>query len=134
MPAIALTIAVIALALAVGGVRCAIVVTGVTGLANLTTVALAATVSVARAPMEDPHLWPSNHTTAVAAAGMSLLLIFRGRLRWPAALLAYGMTVGIALMLLVRGTHLLSDIVGAVLVAAFWTAVGAHFLRAHASS
>jgi membrane-associated phospholipid phosphatase len=133
-PALYLTIGVIVLALVVSGVRCAIVVAGVTGLSNLTTVALASTISIARPPLPDANLWPSNHTTAVAAAGMSLLLIFRGRLRWPAALLAYGMTVGIALMLLIRGTHLFSDLIAAVLVTGFWTAVGAHVLRAHASS
>ena len=124
----------IVLALVVAGVRSALVVAAVTGLANLTTVALASTISVARAPLPDANLWPSNHTTAVAAAGMALLLIFRGSLRWPAWLLAYGMCVGIALMLLIRGTHLLSDIVAALIVAGFWTAVGAHVLRAHASS
>ena len=133
-PAIYLTIGVVLLALVVAGVRCAVVVAGVTGLANLTTVVLASTVSIARAPLPAPDLWPSNHTTAVAAAGMALLLIFRGRLRWPAWLLAYGMCVGIALMLLIRGTHLLSDVVAAVLVAGFWAAVGAQLLRAHSSS
>ena len=80
----------IVLALVVAGVRCAIVVAGVMGLANLTTVALASTLSIQRAPLPDGNLWPSNHTTAVAAAGMALLLIFRGRWRWPAWLLAYG--------------------------------------------
>jgi membrane-associated phospholipid phosphatase len=129
-----LTIGVVVLALVVAGVRCAVAVAAVTVIANLTTVALASTVSIERAPLPDAHLWPSNHTTAVAAAGMSLLLIFRGRLRLPAALLAYGMSVGIALMLLIRGTHLFSDLVAAVLVAGFWAAVGAHVLAAHASS
>ena len=113
--------------------RRAVVVAGVTVLAT-TTVALASTVSIQRSPLPDANLWPSNHTTAVAAAGMSLLLIFRGRLRWPAALLAYGMTVGIALMLLIRGTHLLSDIVAAVLVGGCWAVLGAQIADAHASS
>ena len=122
------------LALVVAGARSAAVVAGVMVLANLTTVLLASTLSIRRAPLPDDDLWPSNHTTAVAAAGMALLLIFRDRLRWPAWLLAYGMCVGIALMLLIRGTHLLSDIVAAVLVAGFWAAVGAQVLRAHASS
>ena len=133
-PAIYLTAGVVLLALVVGGVRCAAVVVGVTGLANLTTVLLASTLSVAREPLPYSDLWPSNHTTAVAAAGLSLLLIFRGRLRYPAALLALGMCVGIALMLLIRGTHLLSDVVAALLVAGFWAAVGAQVLAAHASS
>ena len=124
----------VVLALVVAGVRCAIVAAGVMALANLTTIALASTLSIQRAPLPGGNLWPSNHTTAVAAAGMALLLIFRGRWRWPAWLLAYGMCVGIALMLLIRGTHLLSDVVAAVLVAGFWAAVGAQVLRAHSSS
>ena len=44
------------------------------------------------------------------------------------------MTVGIALMLLIRGTHLFSDVIAAVLVAGFWAVVGAHVAAAHASS
>ena len=87
-----------------------------------------------RAPLPYSDLWPSNHTTAVAAAGLSLVLIFRGRLRYPAALLALGMCVGITSMLLIRGTHLLSDVVAALLVAGFWAVVGAQVLAAHASS
>ena len=124
----------IALALVVAGVRCAVVVAAVMGLANLTTIVLASTASVQRPPLPGANLWPSNHTTAVAAAGLSLLLIFRGSGRLPAALLAFGMTVGIALMLLIRGTHLLSDVLAAALVAGFWAAAGAQWLDAHASS
>jgi membrane-associated PAP2 superfamily phosphatase len=133
-PALFLTIGVVLLALVVAGVRRAVVVAGVMGLANLTTVLLASTLSVTRPPLPEPDLWPSNHTTAVAAAGLSLVLIFRGRLRWLAALLGLGMCVGIALMLLIRGTHLLSDIVAAVLVCGFWAVLGAQVADAHASS
>jgi PAP2 superfamily protein len=129
-----LALGIFALALVVGGVRCALVVAAVIALANLTTVLLAATLSVQRSSLSDPAAWPSNHTTAVGVAGLSLLLIARGRLRPPAALIAAGMGVGIGLMLLIRGTHLLSDIVAALLVAGFWVAVGAQVLDAHRSS
>jgi membrane-associated phospholipid phosphatase len=132
--AVLLSLGVVVLALLVAGPRCAAVAGAAIVLANLTTMLLAATASVRRAPLPDPHLWPSNHTTAVAAAGLALLLIFRGSGRRPAALLAFGMTFAIALMLLIRGTHLLSDVVGAALVAGFWTAAGAQWLDAHASS
>jgi membrane-associated phospholipid phosphatase len=125
LPATLLAAGTVVLALLVGGVIRAVVVAAVLVLANVTTTLLAATISVARPPLSDPDLWPSNHTTAVAAAGLCLPLIFSGRLRHPAALLAFGMTSGIALMLIIRGTHLLSDLVGAVLVAGFWAVVGA---------
>ncbi|MFL6064790.1 MAG: phosphatase PAP2 family protein, partial [Friedmanniella sp.] len=90
-----------------------------------TTVVLAHTVSVGRVPFGDPTLWPSNHTTAVAAAGLCLPLILRGRLLLPAAAIAFGMTAAMPLMLLLRGTHLLSDVVAGQLVAGFWAVVAA---------
>jgi membrane-associated phospholipid phosphatase len=128
-PAILLAAATVVLALLVAGVRRAAIVAAVLALANGTAVLLAANASVARPPLPDPHLWPSNHTTAVAAAGFCLPLIFTGRLRYPAALLAFGMSAGITLMLIIRGTHLLSDLVGAVLVAGLWAVVGAELDR-----
>ncbi len=124
-PAAVLAVAVVALAFAAGGLRLAALVAGVIVMANLTTIALNVTVSVARVPFGDPELWPSNHTTAVAAAGLCLPLIAWGRLRTPAAVLAFGMTAGIALMLVVKGTHLLSDVVAAQLVAGFWAVLAA---------
>ena len=124
-PFAVLAAAVVALALAAGGLRLAALVAGVIVLANLTSIALNVTVSVARVPFGDPELWPSNHTTAVAAAGLCLPLIAWGRLQTPAAVLAFGMTAGIALMLVVRGTHLLSDVVAAQLVAGFWAVLAA---------
>lgn len=133
-PAFALSLGVVLAALFACGSRRALVVLGVIGLANLTTVLLSATVSVHRSPLPDSNLWPSNHTTAVAAAALCLPLIFVERWRRPAALLAFGMTAGIALMLIVRGTHLLTDLVGAELVAGFWAVVGAQVLAAQASS
>jgi membrane-associated phospholipid phosphatase len=124
-PFAALAAAVVVIALVAGGLRLAALVLGVLLLANLTTLVLNHTVSVARVPFDDPELWPSNHATAVAAAGLCLPLIARGRLQLPAALLAFGMTAGIALMLVARGTHLLSDVVAAQLVAGFWAVLAA---------
>ena len=119
-PATALSLAVVTVAYAVGGARQALVVAAIVVLANLTTVLLSETVSVARAPLPDQDLWPSNHTTAVAAAALCLPLIFAGRWARPAALLAFAMTMGITLALLLRGTHFLTDLLAAVLVAGFW--------------
>ena len=127
----------VGLAPGAGGPWRALRVAGVLVLANLTTVALAATVSVARPPFGDPELWPSNHATVVASAGLCLPLIARGRLRPAAAALAFAMTAAIAVMLLVRGTHLLSDLVAAQLIAGFWAVVaaqGAEWPAAQASS
>jgi hypothetical protein len=116
---------IVVLALIARGPHVAVLVGGVIVLSNLTTVLLAHTVSVGRVPFPDPTSWPSNHTTAVAAAGLSLLLIARGRLLAPTAVLAFGMTAGLPLMLLVRGTHLLSDLVAAQLVVGFWALLAA---------
>jgi membrane-associated phospholipid phosphatase len=133
-PAFALSLGVVLLAMLERGARCALVVAAVIVLANLTTVLLAHTVSIHRAPLPGSELWPSNHTTAVAAAGLCLPLIFPARGRRLAALLAFGMSAGITLMLIIRGTHLLTDLVAALLVAGFWAVVGAQVLEAHASS
>ena len=124
-PAFVLSAAVVALALGVGGVRDALRVGVVLLAANLTTVVLAATVSIPRTLFGDDDLWPSNHTTAVAAAGLCLLLIAPPRLRPLAALLAFGMAAGITLMLLIRGTHYVTDLVAGLLVAGFWAVLAA---------
>jgi membrane-associated phospholipid phosphatase len=78
-------VAVLALALLFGGLRALLLVGGVLLAANLTTLLLSETVSVQRDGLPGSDLWPSNHTTAVAAAGLSLALVAPRRWRPLAA-------------------------------------------------
>jgi membrane-associated phospholipid phosphatase len=67
--------------------------------------------------------YPSGHTTAALSVAAALWLVAPPGRRRAAGLLglAYGAAVGIGVV--VAGWHFISDVIGAVLVVGFWTAL-----------
>jgi len=128
--------ALIAVALARGRLRHAVVAAVVMGGAAVTSQLLKATLAGPR-PHEAPagaHVaeaaWPSGHTTGALALALCLVLVAPGRLRPAAAAAggAFAATVAFAVMLL--GSHYPSDVLGGVLVTTAWAALGLAVLRA----
>lgn len=104
--------------------RCVAVLAG----ANLTTQVLQPLFSGPRDLPMGSHLsfvYPSGHTTGVASIGVCLPGLFAGRARAPAAAAAAGLVLSMSSALVCGGTHLVSDVVAALLIVAAWAfAVG----------
>ncbi len=74
--------------------------------------------------------WPSGHATASLAVAICFVLVVPDRFRTAAVLIGGGFAIGVACSVLAVGSHYPSDVVGGMLVAAAWTALGVAALRA----
>jgi membrane-associated phospholipid phosphatase len=74
--------------------------------------------------------WPSGHTTAAALIALWLPVVAPRALRPLAALAGAALVLVMGASLLVLGSHFPSDVLGAVCVAAAWTAAGLAALAA----
>jgi membrane-associated phospholipid phosphatase len=70
----------------------------------------------------EPVSWPSGHETAICSLAVALVLVVPPGRRLVAALAGAGLAAGVALGILLLGTHHPSDLLGAWLVVAGWTA------------
>ena len=100
----------------------AVVAAMLTG-ANLTTQALQELTAGQRDVFALPLNWPSGHTTAAASLAFGLLLGAPRALRLPVAIVAGALTITMGWAVVVRTTHLPSDVVAAVLVCGIWAAL-----------
>jgi membrane-associated phospholipid phosphatase len=92
--------------------------------ANLTTQALQDLTYGHRHVLLMPRAyWPSGHTTAMVSLALGLLLGAPRVLRWPAATVAVAGTLAMGWAVIVLGTHLPSDVAGAVFVCGMWAAL-----------
>jgi membrane-associated phospholipid phosphatase len=104
------------------GVRGALAVAAIFAGANLTTQLLKSLTAAPRNPPWLDHAsWPSGHVTAAASLALCVVLIAPAALR-PYAVVAGALGVlAAATSIMVIGSHLPSDVVGALLVAGAWT-------------
>ena len=126
-PYLLLGAALVAIALARGLPRHAVVVVGVLGGAALTSQLLKPALAVAR-PWETWSAseivggsWPSGHTTAAVALALCVTLVVPGR---PARIAAAAFAIAVAGCLVLLGTHWPSDVLGGACVAVAWFALG----------
>ena len=131
-----LGVSVIAVALARGRLRHALVATAVLAGAGLTARLLKPLLAAPR-PHDLPPgadvieaAWPSGHVTGALALALCLVLVAPGRLRPAAAAAGGAFAAGVALAVLLLGSHWPSDVLGGVLVAGAWTALGLAALKA----
>jgi membrane-associated phospholipid phosphatase len=131
-----LALALVAVALYRGRPRVALAVPGVLLAANVTT-------QILKPLLADPRTctcagdstvaaaaWPSGHATAAMSLALCAVLVAPPRLRPTAAVAGSLFSLGVSYALLSQGWHFPSDVVGAYLVAAFYTLVAVAGLRA----
>lgn len=127
-------VSLVAFALARGRPRTALAVTAVMALAPLSAEKLKPLlahphVSVGTVAI-GPASWPSGHSTAALALGLSAVLVAPRRLRPLVAVLATLFAIAVGISLLIRAWHMPSDVLDGYLVAIFWAALAVAGLRA----
>jgi membrane-associated phospholipid phosphatase len=136
LPFALLSAAVLAIALAGGGVRLAAIVGAVLLGACLTTEVLKQVTADPRGVELVPfaHVapagWPSGHTTAATALALCLVAVVPDRLRPLAVAVGGAFALAVAISVLVVGSHFPSDVLGGFCVAAAWTLCGLAAARA----
>ena len=73
--------------------------------------------------------WPSGHTTAVVSAALGLLLGAPPGLRWPIAVLTVAVALAVGWAVILLGSHLPSDVAGAVFVCGIWASLAVAALQ-----
>jgi membrane-associated phospholipid phosphatase len=116
-----------------GRIRLACVVAVVLVAANLTTQALkrgvpAGDEAIALLPV--PGTWPSGHATAAMVLALCAVLVAPARARPVVAACGGLFAVAVAYSVLILQRHHPSDVLGAYLIAAGWTALGVVVLNA----
>lgn len=74
--------------------------------------------------------WPSGHVTVAMSLAMALVLVVPAAARWIAAATGASYAVGVGVAVILLDWHRPSDVVGAYLVTAAWTALVAAALLA----
>jgi membrane-associated phospholipid phosphatase len=131
-----LALALVAVALYRGRPRVALAVPAVLLAANVTTQLL-------KPLLADPRsctcagdstvafaAWPSGHATAAMSLALCAMLVASPRLRPTVAVAGSLFALGVSYALLSQGWHFPSDVLGAYLVAAFYTLLAVAGLRA----
>ncbi len=128
--------ALAALGLAFGRLRHAAAALTILGGAALTSQLLKSALAATR-PWEAPPdsyvalaAWPSGHATGSLAVAVCLVLVVPDRFRTAAVLVGGGFAGAVACAVLAVGSHYPSDVLGGMLVALAWTALGVAALRA----
>jgi membrane-associated phospholipid phosphatase len=136
LPFALLSAGVLAVALARGGVRLALIVGVVLVGACLTSQVLKQVTAEPRGidmvqfGRVGPESWPSGHTTAAAVFAFCLLWVGPPRLRPLAAAVGGAIALAVSISVLVLGWHFPSDVLGGFCVAAAWTLCGLAAARA----
>jgi membrane-associated phospholipid phosphatase len=122
--AVAVVIVVVA-AVALAGPRKAVAVAAICLGANVTTQALKVLTAAPRDPQWLPNeSWPSGHLTAATALALCVVLVAPPRLRAYAVGAGALGVLATAYSILVAGSHHPTDVVGGMLMAGAWTALG----------
>lgn len=130
--------ALVAVAIARGRLRLALVLPFILLGANVTT-------QILKPALADPRVsewlagrqvnaasWPSGHATASMVLALCLVLVAPPRLRAWAALAGAGLALAVSFSLLTFHWHYPSDVLGGYLVAGVWTGLGVTALSAAA--
>ena len=116
-----------------GRIGCACVVTIVLLAANLTTQALKRGVPTADRTIDllpGSGTWPSGHATAAMVLALCAVVVAPSRARPVVAACGGLFAVAVAYSVLILQRHHPSDVLGAYLIAAGWTALGVVVLNA----
>jgi len=118
-------LAVVVAAIALAEPRKALAVAAICLCANVTTQALKLLTAAPRDPHWLPDAsWPSGHLTAATSLALCIVLVAPPRLRAYAVGAGALGVLGTAYSILVVGSHHPTDVVGGMLMAGGWTALG----------
>jgi membrane-associated phospholipid phosphatase len=126
-------VAIVAVGLARARPRRALAAAGVMALAPLTAEILKPLLAHPHAVVGGTYLgaasWPSGHATAALALALAATFVAPARLRRLVAALGVAFAAAVGFALVVRASHMPSDVIGGYLVASFWAAAALTALR-----
>ena len=127
-------VAIVAVGLARSRPRHALAAAGVMAMAPLSAEILKPLLAHPHASVGwtylGPASWPSGHATAALALALSATFVAPARLRWLVAGVGVVFSAALGFALLIRASHMPSDVLGGYLLATFWAAVALAALRA----
>jgi membrane-associated phospholipid phosphatase len=126
-------IALVAFALARERPRTALAITAMMALAPFTSETLKPLLAHSHVSVGAVYIgaasWPSGHSTAALALGLSAVLVAPRRLRPLVSVLALVFAAAVGISLLILAWHMPSDVLGGYLVATFWASLAVAVLR-----
>ncbi len=131
-----IALALIAVALARGRPRMALLVAALIGLTSVSSQLLKALLAYPRSSelINGGHVeaaaFPSGHATASMSLAIALVLVVSPRLRPLAALVGSALALSVSFSVVSQGHHFPSDVIGGFLLATGWTLVLLAGLRA----
>jgi len=131
-----ISLGLMAVALARGRPRMAVLVALLIGLTSVSSQLLKALLAYPRSDelingsRVTAEAFPSGHATAAMSLGIALVLVVSPRLRPLAALVGAALALGVSFSVVSMGWHFPSDVIGGFLLATGWTLVLLAGLRA----